>query len=55
MYQQSFLCEEAKIMQNTFSKKELCEIGQEATWGSRFTCFFVLLFVLLNLFYFIYN
>ena len=32
-------CEEAKIKQHTFSKKELCEIGEEAIWESRFTCF----------------
>ena len=34
MYPQSFLCEEAKIKQRTFSKKELCEIGEEAIWES---------------------
>ena len=27
-----FLCEEAKIKQYTSSKKELCEIGEEAVW-----------------------
>ena len=30
MYPWSFLCEEAKIKQHTFLKKELCEIGEEA-------------------------
>ena len=30
MYPRSFLCEEAKIKQHTPSKKELCEIGEEA-------------------------
>ena len=33
----SFLCEEAKIKQRTFLKEELCEIGEEAIWESRFT------------------
>ena len=36
----SFLCKEAKIKHRTSSKKELCEIGKEAIWKSRFTCFF---------------
>ena len=40
MYPRSFLCEEAKIKQRTPLKKELCEIGQEAIWESRFTSFF---------------
>ena len=40
MSPRSFLCEEAKINQNTSLKKELCEIGEEAIWESRFTCFF---------------
>ena len=40
MYLRSFLCEEAKIKQRTPLKKELCEIGQEAIWESRFTSFF---------------
>ena len=40
MYPQSFLCEEAKIKQRTFLKKELCEIGEEAIWELRFTFFF---------------
>ena len=31
---------EAKTKQHTFSKKELCEIVEEAIWESRFTCFF---------------
>ena len=42
MYPRSFLCEEAKIKQRTPSKKELCEIGEEAIWESRFTSFFLL-------------
>ena len=37
MYPRSFLCEEAKIKQRTPLKKELCEIGEEARWESRFT------------------
>ena len=41
MYPRSFLCEEAKIMQRTPLKKELCEIGEEAIWESRFTSFFL--------------
>ena len=40
MYSGSFLCEVAKIKQRTPLKKELCEIGEEAIWGSRFTSFF---------------
>ena len=40
MYPRSFLCEEAKVKQHTSLKKELCEIGEEAIWESRFTCFF---------------
>ena len=40
MYPRSFLYEEAKIKQSTPSKKELCEIGEEAIWESRFTSFF---------------
>ena len=40
MYPRSFLCEEAKIKQRTPLNKELCEIGEEAIWESRFTyCF----------------
>ena len=39
MYSRSFLCEEAKIKQRTPLKKELCEIGEEAIWESRFTSF----------------
>ena len=35
----SFFCEEAKIKQHTSSKKELCEIGEEAISESRFTSF----------------
>ena len=41
MYPRSFLCKKAKIKQRTFSKKELCEIGEEAIWESRFTSFFI--------------
>ena len=40
MYPRSFLCEEAKIKQRTPLKKELCEIGEEAIWESRFAPFF---------------
>ena len=39
MYPRSFLCEEAKIKQRTPLKKELCEIGEQAIWESRFTSF----------------
>ena len=39
MYPRSFLCEEAKIKQRTSLKEELCEIGEEAIWESRFTFF----------------
>ena len=42
MYPRSFLCEEAKIKQYTPLKEELCEIGEEAIWESRFTSFFYL-------------
>ena len=41
MYPRSFLCEGAKIKQRTLLKKELCEIGEEAIWESRFTSFFL--------------
>ena len=41
MYPRRFLCEEAKIKQRTRLKKELCEIGEEAIWESRFTSFFL--------------
>ena len=44
MYPRSFLCEEAKIKQRTPLKKELCEIGKEAIWESRFTSFLMLYF-----------
>ena len=40
MYPRSFLSEEAKIKQRTPLKEELCEIGEEAIWESRFTSFF---------------
>ena len=42
MYLRSFLCEGAKIKQRTPLKKELCEIGEEAIWESRFTSFFIM-------------
>ena len=45
MYPRSFLCEEAKIKQRSSSKKELCEIGEEAIWESRFTSFFIYFFM----------
>ena len=45
MYPRSFLCEEAKIKQRTPLKKELCEIGEEAIWESRFTSFFFYFFI----------
>ena len=35
-----FPCEEAKIKQRTFLKKQLREIGDGAIWESRFTFFF---------------
>ena len=41
MYPWSFFYEEAKIKEGTSSKKELCKIGEEAIWESRFTCFFI--------------
>ena len=41
MHPRSFLCEEAKIKQRTPLKEELCEIGEEAIWESRFTSFFL--------------
>ena len=40
MYARRFLCEKAKIKQRSPLKKELCEIGEEAIWESRFTSFF---------------
>ena len=40
MYPRSFLCEKAEIKQRTPFKKELCEIGEEEIWESRFTSFF---------------
>ena len=39
MYPRNFLCEEAEIKQISPLKKELCEIGEEAIWESRFTSF----------------
>ena len=41
MYPRSFLCEGAKIKQHTTTKTETCDIGEEAIWESRFTCFFL--------------
>ena len=41
MHPRNFLCEEAKIPLKTPLKKELCEIGEEAIWESRFTSFFL--------------
>ena len=38
MCPRSFLCEEAKIKQRTPSKKELCEIGEEAIRASISFC-----------------
>ena len=49
MYPRSFLCEEAKIKQRTPLKKELCEIGEEAIWESRFTSFFRFDTLLINI------
>ena len=46
MYPQNFLCEEAKIKQRTPLMKELCEIGEEAIWESRFTSFLLKVAVL---------
>ena len=40
MYPRSFLCAEANIKQRTPLKEELCEIGEQAIWESRFTSFF---------------
>ena len=47
MCTRSFFCEEAIIKQRTSSKKELCEIDEEAIWDSRFASFlfFILLLV----------
>ena len=50
MYPRSFLCDEAKIKQRTPLKKQLCEIGEEAIWESRFT-FFLFVQDLQNLYY----
>ena len=41
MYSRSFLCEKAKIKQRTPLNEELCEIGEEAIWESRFTSFVI--------------
>ena len=43
MYPRSFLCEEAKIKQDTPLKEELSKIGEEAIWESRFTSFLLLI------------
>ena len=51
MYLRSFLCEEVKIKQRTHLKKELCEIGEEAIWESRFSSFFSFATVVLWLFF----
>ena len=40
IYPQVSLYEGLKINQNSSWKKELREIGEEAIWESRFTCFF---------------
>ena len=48
MYPQSFLCAEAKIKQRTPLKKQLCEIGEEAIWESRFTSFLLSILVTLK-------
>ena len=40
MNPRSWLCEGAKIKQRTPLKKEICEIGEEAIWESRFISFF---------------
>ena len=42
MCPRSFFCEKAEIKQRTSLKKELCKIGGEAIWESRFTSFFFL-------------
>ena len=47
MYPRSFLSEKAKIKQRTPLQKELCEIGEEGIWESRFKSFFNI-FSLLN-------
>ena len=41
MYPRSFLCEEVKIKQRNSSKKQLCKIGEEAIWESRFASFLI--------------
>ena len=40
MYPRSFLCEEAKIKEQTPAKKELREIDEEGIWESRLHAFF---------------
>ena len=48
MCPRSFLCEEGNIKQHTSLNEKLCEIGKDAIWEFRFTCFlFYLIFVLL--------
>ena len=47
MCPRSFICEEAKIKQRTPLKKELCEIGEEAVWESRFTSFFIIIIIII--------
>ena len=44
MYSWKFLCEETKIKQHTFSRKELYEIGEEGVWQSQFALFFFAIF-----------
>ena len=43
MHPRSFLWKEEITKQHAPSKKELCEIGEEAISESRFTCFFTFL------------
>ena len=42
MYPRSFVCAKFRLFvkQGTFSKKQLCKIGKETIWKSRFTSFF---------------
>ena len=54
MYPWNFFCEEAEIKQHTFSKKEFCEIGEEAIFESGFTRFFLVFHFLIIMFYIMY-
>ena len=54
MYPRNFRCEGAKIKQRTPFKKELCEIGEEAIWESRFTSFLIFFYFLKFIEIFIY-